>query len=184
MLEHRIMAEFTHTTVTTARRRLPSTTDDAAAVPVSSAPAAETMPRRLLLALTAMALPGDFISDGLAAAGTSPTSLAPQVADAAPDPDAELARWCGVYVAACAAYNADASADDDNPLWDAIMEAEAEIDARPPVALSGVLAKAWMAIDIAGQEPEERSDWGSSAAGRWAREVVLDLARLYGEGRA
>jgi hypothetical protein len=178
------MADFANSTPLPSRRRLPATADTAAAAPMTDAPPTPILPRRLLLALSAMALPGDFISESVASAGTSPTSLTPQVADAAPDPDAELARWCGVYVAACAAYNADASADDDNPLWDAIMEAEAEIDARPPVALSGVLAKAWMAIDIAGQEPEERSDWGSSAAGRWAREVVLDLARLYGEGRA
>jgi hypothetical protein len=133
-----------------------------------------------------MAAPGDFISEGLAAAGASPTSLTPHVDDATPDPDAELAHWCGVYVAACAAYNASPSTDDDDedPLWDAILAAEAEIDARPPVALPGVLAKARMAIALAGQEPEERDDWGSSPAGTWAREVVLDLARLFGEGAA
>jgi hypothetical protein len=129
-------------------------------------------------------VPGDFITEGLAAAGTSPTSLTPQVAGVAPDPDADLAHWCRAYVAACAAYNTDPGDDDDNPLWDAIQEAEAEIDARPPQTLAGVVEKARVAIQLVKQEPEDRTDWEGSPAGSWAREVVLDLARLSGEGRA
>jgi hypothetical protein len=178
------MADQTHTTPLPSRRRLPATADAAAAVPMTSAPAAPTLPRRVLLALTAMAVPGGFISEGLAAVGTLPTSLTPQVADAAPDPDADLAHWCRVYVTATAAYNADPSDDDDNPLWEAIQEAEAGIEARPPQTLAGVLAKAKMAIHLAKQEPGDRDDWGSSPAGTWAQEVVLDLARLAGEGGA
>jgi opacity protein-like surface antigen len=105
---------------------------------------------------------------------------------ASPNPDAELIHWCGVYVAACAAYNASSTDDDGgaDPMWDAIMAAEAEIDARPPQTLASVIKKARVAIQLLKQEPEERSDWGSLPAGSWAREVVLDLARLFGESTA
>jgi hypothetical protein len=110
--------------------------------------------------------------------------LAASPAAAVSNPDADLAHWCRAYVAACAAYNTDPSDDDDKPLWDAILQAEAEIDARPPQTLAGVVEKVQVAIQLVKQEPEERTDWGGSPAGSWAREVVLDLARLFGERAA
>jgi hypothetical protein len=73
------MAGTLTTTLAIPRRRLPIAGAAPAVLdaltPVVTPP--RTLPRRLLLALTAMAVPGDFISEGLAAAGTSPTSLPP-----------------------------------------------------------------------------------------------------------
>jgi hypothetical protein len=103
----------------------------------------------------------------------------------AQSPDAEMIRLCGVYVRLCNEYNTGQYSEAEGEAIHArMLEVEGSISDMPPRTLEGVLAKAQTAIDLAVQEPEERRDWGNSPAGGWAREVVLDLVRLYGAGGA
>ncbi len=95
-------------------------------------------------------------------------------------PDSELIHWCEQYRAAVIAFNADPDAGD--PLWAAIERAEAEVDARPPVTLAGVRAKAAVALATAQDGPEGESWHGAPCD--WAAAVVRDVLRLVAEGVA
>jgi hypothetical protein len=99
-----------------------------------------------------------------------------------PHLDADLIHWCDAYLLAAETYNTAPGDDEDDRPWDAVMRAEAEVDARPPRTLAGLVAMASVALELAGQEPEERTDWSSSPAGSWARDVTLHLLRLSREG--
>ncbi|MGK7870978.1 hypothetical protein [Falsiroseomonas sp. E2-1-a20] len=102
-----------------------------------------------------------------------------------PGPDDEMIRLCGVYVAMCHHYNTvDMSETDGNAFYARMRDVEDAIDDLPPQTLAGVVAKAQTAIALAGQEPEDTGSWQSSPAGDWARDVVHDLARLFGTGGA
>lgn len=117
-----------------------------------------------------------------AALGASVAALTAGTAPAgAQHPDAALIGLCGAYVAAVAAFNEHADADDGEtlPLAAAIEAAESAVDAHPPVTLRGVRALAdvahWLAHhDVpAGSEP----NWHGSPAD-WAADTVLHLRRL------
>jgi hypothetical protein len=98
------------------------------------------MPRRLLLALSAMAVPGDFISEGVAAVGTSPTSLT-----AAPDTDAALLDILAELRCAEAAHTADCIATDGDDVDAETVVIEDLVErmiATPAASMTGIAVKA------------------------------------------
>lgn len=183
------MADFAHSIPLPSRRRLPATADAAAAVQVTSAPAAQTLPRRLLLALSAMALPGDFIAEGLAAAGTSPTSLT--AAPDAVDPDAHLLHlcrehdrlaaeawaidepWMDVRGGAPPAIDRQARA-----LGEAAQRLQRRIIGIPAHTGPGLAAKARIVIRYSNIGFDGELDPDSDDAMAWS--VAQDLVRLHG----
>jgi hypothetical protein len=105
----------------------------------------------------------------------------------APDADAELIRLCERHIANIRAYNRGPDVAgigcDDDPLWQACERTEAAIDALPPQTIAGVVAKAMVARAEAREASLDGGElWDGGAAVPWARDVVNDLLRLFGEG--
>ena len=97
-------------------------------------------------------------------------------------PDAELIRVCKQHIANLEACNAD---DDDlepeDPRLEAYCATSDAIDAARPQTLSGMLAKARMAMV---ESHRTNDDEWEGAAGRWAVHVVRVLVRLADAGKS
>lgn len=100
--------------------------------------------------------------------------------------DAELIRLCAEHVANLAAYShSDDRTDCDDPLWQTCLRTEAAINALPPKTLAGVVAKARVAKAEAIETSAEAAEvWEGTSGAVWARDVINDLLRLYGEDHA
>jgi hypothetical protein len=102
---------------------------------------------------------------------------------AVPAEDADMIAWCREYLRRVMACNrANPSDAELLAMGDAIAAAEAEIDARPPRTLAGVVAKAQLAALLAAEEPTggDGEGWHNAPEGDWAQAVTEDLLRLFG----
>jgi hypothetical protein len=136
-----------------------------------------TPSRRLLLALTGMAVPGDFISEGLAAAGTSPTSLTPHATDARLLTLLEETRIAeAVHYRACLTDD-DAAIEAALERLQEVLEALAE---TPAAGWHGIAVKA-ARICRSLRDGGHSGEWGHSVNNddvAVAESLAADLARL------
>jgi hypothetical protein len=114
----------------------------------------------------------------LAAVAAVPSAMA------AASPDADLIRLCDAYMKAVAALNADRSGleAEDDPLWWAVEDIEAQLEDMHAQTLAGVLAKARVAAFLS-QQPDGSVNWSTSFTGDWLEQVALDLLRMAGGSR-
>jgi hypothetical protein len=129
--------------------------------------------RRTLAIGAAIALPAGFATfhSEAAAASSYPSN-----------PDAELIRLCGEYVAAVDAYNQsiDEAEPEDDPLWQAVEDLEVKLAGLNAQTVEGVAANARVVMRLS-RKTDGTHDFSSSHTGDWSEQVVRDLLRLMGD---
>lgn len=95
--------------------------------------------------------------------------------------DAEFVRLCVAYLKAVAAYDTYGGhlEPEDCPYWHAWTDADAALEGREPVSLTGILAMARIAQRHALQR-DGSEDWSETYTGDWPARVTQALMRLAG----
>jgi hypothetical protein len=122
----------------------------------------------------------------LSTAALAPLAAFPARATA-PDADSELIRICAEHIVNMRTFNSSQSdlESDDDPLWHAYERTRDAIHDAEPQTIAGMVAKARAAeAEAMGANLNGDENPAGTLAECWAYDLVKDLLRLYGEGRA